>query len=513
MSSNETLVLAKDIVKKFPGVVALKKVTFDIRRGEIHGLLGQNGAGKSTLVKIIYGVHRSDQGKLYVKGKEVHFKSPRDARAHGIALVNQEITIIPHLTVMENIFLLGSLWNQGIFKKIDYNSLRKKAEQILDMLGVDIDPDTKVRDLRAAEKMIVQISAALTMDASVILLDEPTSPLPPEEVKKLFDVMLQLRDRGIGIVFITHRVKEALLISDRITVLRNGVKLGTLEGSEKNENKLIELMLGIDPTEFYKIRISVADIRKPMEGEKPLLELKEVTTKPSRPIDVPLMDINLKVYKGEVLAILGLVGAGKSELGKTIIGLQPIEKGEIFVEGRKVHIRSPVHALKHGIYYLPEDRRTEGLIPALHVAANMTMSVLGKFTKLVFIDSAKEYETCMEMKNKLNIVMPSPYEKVIKLSGGNQQKVLLSRGLLVRPKLLILDEPTVGIDIGAKVEIRKAIYNIARNEGITVMLLTSDPDEALGLADRIVVMRVGRIVASFINENLERDVVIKAMAG
>lgn len=506
------LVIAKNIVKKFPGVVALKNVTFDIRKGEIHGLLGQNGAGKSTLVKVIYGVHKPDSGKIYVKGKEVRFSGPADARRHGIVLVNQEITVVPNLTVMENIFLLGRLWKRNIFSKLSYNELREKTEKIIGMLGIDIDPNMKVKDLRAAEKMIVQISAALTMDAEVILLDEPTSPLPPEEVNKLFDVMTQLRERGLGIVFITHRVKEALEICDRITVLRNGVKLGTLEGEDKREDKLVRLMLGIDPNEFYKVR-SEATIRKPLLSEKPILEIRDLSTIPSSPIDVPLKNINLKVYPNEIHAVVGLVGAGKSELGKTLIGLQPIAKGEIIIKGKRVHIKSPVDALKYRIYYLPEDRKTEGLIPNLHVIANKTISSLRVFTKLLFIDHEKEYNMAMELAKRLNIVMPSPYEKVIKLSGGNQQKVLIARGLLAKPEILIFDEPTVGIDIGAKVEIRKAIYELARKEKITVILLTSDPDEALGVADRITVMRNGEIVANFINENLRREDVIKAMTG
>jgi len=510
---NETLVLAKNIVKKFPGVIAINNVTFDIKSGEIHGLVGQNGAGKTTLVKIIYGVYRPDYGKLYVNGKEVKFNSPRDARKHGIMLVNQEITTIPHLTVLENIFLLGSMWNQNIFKKINYDNLRDKTEKLLSMLGVNIDANSKVMNLRVAEKMIVQIAAALTIDAKVILLDEPTSPLPPEEVKRLFDIMLQLRDKQIGIVFITHRVKEVLQISDRITVLRNGNKLATLEGSQKSEDKLIELMLGVDLNDFYKVRMYLTATKKSYEGQKPFLELKNIYTKPFQPIDIPLKDINLKIFKGEILAILGLVGAGKTELGKTIVGLQNIEKGEIIIENQKVNIKSPVHALKYGIYYLPEDRKNEGLIPELNVAANMIISALNEFTHLGFLDTAKEYKTSMEMKEKLNINMPSPYEKITKLSGGNQQKVLLSRGLLIKPKLLILDEPTIGIDIGAKVEVRKAIYNIAKNNNITIVFLTSDPDEALGLADRIIIMRSGRIIADFINENLNRSLIINVMTG
>lgn len=504
--------LAENITKKFPGIVALRDVTFDIRRGEIHGLLGQNGAGKSTLVKIIYGVHKPDSGKIYVKGREARFSDPGDARRHGIVLVNQEVTVIPNLTVMENVFLLGRMWKEGTFKKINYSELRKKAEEMIDTLGINIDPSARVKDLRAAEKMIVQIAAALTIDAEVILFDEPTSPLPPEEVKKLFDVMNQLRDKGLGVVFITHRVKEALEICDRITILRNGVKMGTLEGEEMNENKLVQLMLGVNPEEFYRVRVD-ANNKRLLPSETPVLELRNLSTDSQTPRDIPLRNINLRIYPAEIHAVVGLVGAGKSELGKSLVGLQRVIDGEILIKGERAYIKTPVDALKYGIYYLPEDRKTEGLIPNLNVISNMTISSLKNLTKLLLIDGKKEYDVTTHLAKRLNISMPSPYEKVIKLSGGNQQKTLIARGLLAKPEILILDEPTVGIDIGAKIEIRKTIYELAHREKITVLLLTSDPDEALGLADTISVMRNGRIVASFINENLNREEVIKSMTG
>lgn len=511
--SEDLLILAKDIVKTFPGVVALRNVTFDLRRGEIHGLLGQNGAGKSTLVKILYGIHRPESGKIYVKGKEVEFKNTRDARTHGIVLVNQEISIIPNLTVMENIYLLGEMWKENMFSKIDYNSIRERTLKIFNMLEVDIDPNLKVKDLRTAEKMIVQISAALTMNAEVILLDEPTSPLPPEEIRRLFEILHQLRTRGLGIVFITHRVKEALEICDRITVLRNGVKIGTLEGEELSESRLIQMMLGVDPNEFYKVREEVFTGTGKYVSEKPILELRNLSTQPLTPADTPLRNINLKVFPGEIHAIVGLIGSGKSELGKTLIGLQHILEGEILVEGSKVHIKSPIDALRYGIYYLPEDRKTEGLISSLSVIENMTISALKKFTRILLINRRNEHDSAIQLTKRFNIIAPSFYEKVDKLSGGNQQKVLVARGLLAKPRVLILDEPTVGIDIGAKIEIRKIIQSLARDEGITVLLLTSDPDEALGLADTISVMRNGTIVASFLNVNLDRNVVVKTMTG
>ncbi|RLG85243.1 MAG: D-xylose ABC transporter ATP-binding protein [Thermoprotei archaeon] len=510
---DQVLLLAKDIVKKFPGVVAVNHVTYDLKAGEIHGLLGQNGAGKSTLLKVLYGIHRPDHGELYVYGRKVFFKSPRDAREHGIILVHQEVTLMPHLTALENIALLGFMWRKwgARFKKTKF---KLYIEDILSKFGIELDLDAKVRDLSVAEKMLVQVATALSMDARILLLDEPTSPMSPKEVERLFDAMKRLKARNLGIAFVTHRVNEALEICDRITVLRNGFKVGTVESRNIDAHELVKMMLGREASEVYMVR-DFSDIDKVLartREEVPLIELRNIVTKPQSPVEVPLKNVSVKVYRGEIVAVFGLVGAGKTELGKTLIGLTKVVSGEIRYMERRVKIKSPADALRLGIMYLPEDRRSEGLIPGFTVVANMDISSLKEYTKwFMVIDRRKEEAAGNDMVKKLNIVTPSLYVKVPKLSGGNQQKVLVARAMLTKARLVIFDEPTIGIDVGAKAEIRRLIYRYSREQGVSVLLLTSEVDEALGLADRIYVMRDGRILGEFINKNLDRDTVLKVL--
>ncbi|MEM3980726.1 MAG: sugar ABC transporter ATP-binding protein, partial [Ignisphaera sp.] len=375
------------------------------------------------------------------------------------------------------------------------------------ILNININLESRIKDLRAAEKMLVQIAAALSMDAKIILLDEPTSPLSPEDVGKLFKVIHQLKETGVGIIFVTHRVKEAISICDRITVLRNGLKVKTFEGKEINEYNIVEAMLGIDPKEFYYVK-SLQEI-KTSEGKLEILRIEQLSTAPKSAIEIPLKNINLNIYKGEVVAVLGLMGSGKTELGKTLIGLVPIKHGKIILEGKEVKPRSPAHAKNLGIFYLPEDRRAEGIIPNLAVAPNITISSLNQFRKLIFIDGIREIGAVNDVVKKLNIIAPSLYIPVVKLSGGNQQKSLLGRALLINPKLLILDEPTVGLDIYAKREIRRIARDLAIKEGISIMWLTSDPDEAMGVADRIAIMKEGTIQSVLDNIRINKEVLVK----
>jgi ABC-type sugar transport system ATPase subunit len=507
-------VLAENIVKRFPGVVAVNNVTFDLRYGEIHGLLGQNGAGKSTLLKVMYGVHRPDHGNIYVDNRKVFIKSPRDARKLGIALVHQEIAVLPHLTVLENIALLGFSWG-NLISKFDRSEFKNYIDKIMSRFGIDLEFNEKVRNLSSAEKMLVQIVAALSINAKILLLDEPTSPLSLHEVEKLFDVLKQLKKEGLAITFVTHRVNEALDICDRITILRNGEKVATVESKDIDAHTLIKLMLGREPEELYRVRVDkdIEIIFSRYLGEVPLIELKNISIQPQTAAEVPLKNINLKIYQGEVVAVFGFIGAGKTELGKTLIGLTKVSHGDILYMGKKIKIKSPVEAIKYGIFYLPEDRRVEGLIPHFTVVANMDISSLDIVKKFgIFIDSLKELNLSLDMIKKLNVVTSSPYAKITQLSGGNQQKVLVARAMLTNAKLVIFDEPTVGIDVATKAEIRRLIYRYARERGVSSLVLTSDVDEALGLADRIYVMRDGKIVREYINKNLDRDEILKNLA-
>jgi len=507
-------VLVENIVKRFPGVVAVNNVTFDLRYGEIHGLLGQNGAGKSTLLKVVYGVHKPDHGNIYVDNRKVFIKSPRDARKLGIALVHQEIAVLPHLTVLENIALLGFSWG-NLISKFDRSEFKNYIDKIMSRFGIDLEFNEKVRNLSSAEKMLVQIVAALSINAKILLLDEPTSPLSLHEVEKLFDVLKQLKKEGLAITFVTHRVNEALDICDRITILRNGEKVATVESKDIDAHTLIKLMLGREPEELYRVRVDkdIETIFSRYLGEVPLIELKNISTQPQTAAEVPLKNINLKIYQGEVVAVFGFIGAGKTELGKTLIGLTKVSHGDILYMGKKIKIKSPVEAIKYGIFYLPEDRRVEGLIPHFTVAANMDISSLNIVKKFgIFIDSLKELNISLDMIKKLNVVTSSPYAKITQLSGGNQQKVLVARAMLTNAKLVIFDEPTVGIDVATKAEIRRLIYRYARERDVSSLVLTSDVDEALGLADRIYVMRDGKIVREYINKNLDRDEILKNLA-
>lgn len=381
---------------------------------------------------------------------------------------------------------------------------------------LEIDLDAKVKDLSVAEKMLVQIITALSVNANIILFDEPTSPLAPDEIKSFFGTMRMLKKLGITQVFVTHRINESLEICDRITVLRNGHKIGTVYSDKATPHELIKMILGESPESVYNVRTfdDIDNIMKRYKTEVPLIEIRNLTTKPTSVTEVQLKEVNLKMYPGEIISVFGLLGAGKSELGKTLIGLTNVVKGEILYNGKRIKIKSPVHAFsKYRILYLPEDRKAEGLIPLYTVLNNIDLNVLNKLTKMgMFIDVQKEIEIGKKAVKDLNIVTPSLFVKITKLSGGNQQKVLVARALLSGAKIIIFDEPTIGIDIGAKAEIRRIIYRLSRQNNITALVLTSDVDEALGISDRIYLMSGGTIIDEYINKGLDRDKILKRLA-
>jgi len=511
--SEKPLLSAVGITKLFPGVVALNNVDFDIHIGEIHGVLGQNGAGKSTLLKILYGIHRPDSGKIFFEGAEVKLNSPRDARRRGIVLVHQEITLMPDLTVLENVALLGFMWHKWS-STFDQRYAEQVVESLAGALGVDLDPRARVRSLSVAEKMLIQVIAALSIKAKVILLDEPTSPMTPKETESILEAMKKLKGMGVGIAFVTHRVSEAYSVCDRITILRNGAKVATVRASDTDPQELVRLMLGMDVREVYFVRGSFGSTEKIPQEREPLLEFRGVYTEPRGSLEAPLRNVNMEIYPGEVVAVVGLIGSGKKEVGRTLVGLSKIVRGQLILSGKPVRIKSPHQALKLGIIYLPEDRRSEGLIPSFTVAQNIDISSLGKLSKLgLAIDLRAENEIAINMIKRLNIAAPGPWIRVTKLSGGNQQKVLIARGLASSAKLVVLDEPTIGIDIGSKAEIRRLIYGLSRSEGISFLVLTSDIDEALGLADRVYLIREGEVVGSYVNANLDREGLIKKLVG
>lgn len=508
MNSNMPLLKTEGIVKKFPGVIALKGIDFDLYRGEIHAIVGQNGAGKSTFVKILNGIYTADQGRIFINGREIKIRKPIDAKRNGITLVHQEITLIPHLSIAENIFLakIPSINKPIIF--LSKKEIESFARKYLELLNLRIDPWIKVKELSVGEQQLVQIARALAENANIICLDEPTSALTPAEVDHLFRILKDLKGSGKSIIFITHHIDEVFRIADRVTILRDGEKIATLEVSKVDPYKIVELMLGREPSQFYITREKVL-----REKEKPILVVKNLSTIPEKIRGIGLNNISFELFTGEILGVIGLLGAGKTELGKALIGLEKVVSGEIFIDGKKVSIRNPFDALKHGLYYLPENRRVEGLVLTLTVRENIILSALKRVTKFMGLrDINAEKRIALEWIKKLNIVTPSTETKAMNLSGGNQQKVIIAKALVAKPRILIFDEPTMGIDVGAKVEIRKIVSNLAK-QGLSIILMSSDIDEVLALADRILVLYKGSQVALMPNKDLTRDIIMDLMSG
>ncbi len=507
--ADKVVLETRNIVKRFPGVVALKGIDFNLYKGEVHALVGQNGAGKSTFVKILNGIYVADEGDIIINGKKTIIKKPIDAKRNGITLVHQEVTLIPYLSVAENIYLAKLPFLKHPVKIVDKKELEKFAKEYMDVLGLKIDPWIKVKELSVGEQQLVQIARALAENANIICLDEPTSALTPAEVDRLFDIIRDLKDKGKSIIFITHHIDEVFKIADRVTILRDGVKIATLEVNKTSPLEVVKLMLGREPSKFYITKEKITE----KKHEEPILMVRNLFTEPEKIRGVWLRNISFDLYRGEILGVAGLLGAGKTELGKALIGIEKIVSGEIFVEGRKVHIRNPIDALRHGIYYLPENRRVEGLVLTLTIRENIILSALSRVTKALGIRDLKlEKEIAAKWIKKLNIVTPSTETKAMNLSGGNQQKVVIAKALEAKPKILIFDEPTMGIDIGTKVEIRRIISDLSK-QGLSIILMSSDIDEILALSDRILVLYKGSQVALLPNKDLTRDKIMDLMSG
>lgn len=506
--SSEIVLSTKGIVKEFPGVVALKGVDFDLRQSEIHSVVGQNGAGKSTLVKILSGVYTPTRGEIFVRGVRVRIRNVRDAKKLGITLVHQEATLVPNLSVAENIALALYGVRGTVFARAKEKELLELARNYLELVKLRIDPRSKVRDLGVGERQLVQIARAIAENADIICLDEPTSPLTSMEAKVLFEVMEELRKKGKSMVFITHRVEEVFQIANRVTVLRDGVKVFTEDVSKTSPYEVIKHMLGKELEEFYPPRVEA----KSLSRTSPRLRVVSLTTA-SNGKGVKLEGVSFDVYPGEILGVVGLLGSGKTELGKALVGAQRVVSGEIYVNGVKATIKSPVDALKLGIFYIPEDRRREGLVTQLTISDNIVLPKVFKTSSMSLIRQAQvERSIAGRWIKSLRIVPSDPSFKVANLSGGNQQKVVIAKSLETGAKILILDEPTFGIDIGTKVEIRKLIRSLA-SEGYSIVLLTSDVDEALALSDRILVIASGRVTNVMENRNLSREILISMLGG
>ncbi len=475
MEPSEKLLDMRRITKRFPGVLALSEVDFDVRKGEVHALVGENGAGKSTLMKILSGVYERDGGEVTFKDQPVAFRSPRQAQLAGITTIYQELNQVPYLSVTENIFL-GAELTRGV--ALRWADMHQQARELLAKLHLDVDPRTPVGQLGVGMQQMVEVAKALYHKADLIIMDEPTSSLSIREINDLFAIVRELKDQGVSVIYISHHLEETFAVSDRITVLRDGRLISTQPTADLSVDKLIRLMVGRDLSEkFPKELVEPGDEVLRVEG----------LNQGGR-----LHDINFTVHAGEVLGLAGLVGAGRTELVRAIFGADPIDSGRFYVMGKPATIKSSRDAVNHGIGLLTEDRKRQGLFLQMSVRENITMSVLERLTRSLITNRKKETEVAQQYIDSLAIKASSQDQLAINLSGGTQQKVVLSKWLATSPRLLIFDEPTRGIDVGAKVEIYRMINELA-SRGVAILMVSSELPEILGMSDRIMVMAGGRI--------------------
>ncbi|MGL5814628.1 MAG: ribose ABC transporter ATP-binding protein RbsA [Aeromonas sp.] len=483
------------IVKTFPGVRALDEAGLRVYPGQVMALLGENGAGKSTLMKVLTGIYQADAGSISYRGQPVHFKGPRDSQDQGISIIHQELNLLPELSIAANIFLGREPRTR--FGNIDHKQLRERASALLARLGVKHGPDTRLGDLSIGEQQMVEIAKALSFDASVIIMDEPTDALTDTETDQLFAVIRELREQGCGIVYISHRLKEIFQICDQVTVLRDGKWIGQASVSELDEDKIIEMMVG-----------------RRLEEQYPRLkrELGPVSLQVRDLAGPGVQGVSFTLRQGEILGFSGLMGSGRTELMKLIYGASNITGGQIQVDGHDLQPRSPADGLGAGIAYISEDRKGDGLVLELSVRENMSLCALNEFNKSGKIDGKAERQAVADYVRLFNIKTPSSEQLIKLLSGGNQQKVAIAKGLLTRPKVLILDEPTRGVDVGAKKEIYQLI-NQFKKEGMSIILVSSEMPEVLGMSDRILVMHEGRISAEFNTQDANQEKLMAAAVG
>ncbi|MGI6778130.1 MAG: sugar ABC transporter ATP-binding protein [Acetivibrionales bacterium] len=477
---NNFLVEAKNIDKSFPGVYALKKVDFSLKKGSVHALLGENGAGKSTFIKILGGIYQSDGGELFIEGKKVDINNPAEAISKGISIIHQELNLADNLSIAENIFF-GRLPSKS-FGVVDRKTLYNKADELLKKVGLNIGADTKVRFLSIAQQQLIEILKAISLDAKILVMDEPTSSLSPGEIEVLFNIIRELKANGIGIIYVSHKLDEIFDVCDMVTILRDGEKIKDLEVRNTNSQELISLMVGRELKSDYKREGSCITEKEEVLNVRGFSNWK-------------LKDINFSVKKGEILGFSGLMGAGKTEIARALFGLDPLFKGEMSVGNERMEKITPQCCKKNGIGYVPEDRKSEGLFLSLGVNTNMSISTLEQYSNIGIVSKRNERKKVHEQINALKIKTPSQIQKVSNLSGGNQQKVILSRWLLSdNLKVLIIDEPTRGIDVGAKFEIYNILSSLA-DRGLAIIIMSSEIEELLYICDRIAVLREGRITA------------------
>jgi ribose transport system ATP-binding protein len=496
----ETLLRMNNITKDFPGVRALNNISFSLHKGEVHALVGENGAGKSTLMLILGGVHTDYQGAILLNGQLLKFSNPKEAIALGIGIIYQELDLAPEFSVGENIFLGYELFAKkfGLIKYISRQSIFAETKKILDDLGFDITPQAKVGSLSVGDQQLVQIAKAIRLSAKVLVMDEPTARLAYHETENLFKIIRNLKQRGLTIIYISHHMEEILRVADRVTVLRDGKIVGTLEKESTSLPQIIRMVVGKE--------LADGIARPEIAKGKELLGVKKLTREGF------FQDISFSLKEGEILGIGGLVGSGRSEVAQCIFGADRYTGGEILLSGKPVKIHSPLDAIKNGIILVPEERKTQSLVLNHSVLANLSLVFLRLICKLRFIKQRKRVQMAKNMIDTLRIKTPDIRQEVGLLSGGNQQKVVIGKWLFMNPKICILDQPTRGIDVGAKREIYNLIIDLAE-KGSAVIVISDELPELIGLADRILIMRKGRINREFLKGDVDKNQLTASIIG
>lgn len=503
LRSAKYLLSMQGISKRFPGVKALEDVRLEVGPGEIHALLGENGAGKSTLLKILSGAQSADDGTIEIDGKRTQFATPHDAQGAGVVTIYQEFTLAPDMTIAENIFI-GREPGSRFF--VSWKEMAQRAQVITDRIGLRRDPMTPVRQLSVAEQQLVEIARALSMNSRLIVMDEPTSALSEAEVANLETIVRKLKSDGISIIFVTHRLDEVFRLCDRYTVLRDGQYVGSGNIADTHVEDIIRLMVGREVGTLYGSR-PAPDVGPIAISVRGLTRLRDVRD----PYAIELKNISFDARQGEILGLAGLVGAGRTETARAIFGADLFNAGDIIIDGKPVKISSPREAMQHGIGLVPEDRKKQALFLQLAIRTNLTITAHDQISRMGwFIDEPAESKLIESYKQLLNIRMASPEQKVGNLSGGNQQKVVLARWLALRPKILIVDEPTRGIDIGAKVEVHNLLIEMAK-QGIAVIVISSELPEILAVCDRIVTMREGAVTGEIARADATQEILMTMM--
>lgn len=495
--NNDNILEMREVCKYFPGVRALEDVDFSVRRGEIHALMGENGAGKSTLIKVLTGVYQKDKGTVLFDGKETHFANTLDAQKSGISTVYQELNMIPYLSVAENIYL-------GRYPKdklgIDWKKLYSDAQSLLEDMGLSLDVHRPLNDYGTASQQMVSIARAVSLNCQLMVMDEPTSSLDTKEVQKLFSIIESLKKRGISVIFISHRLDEVYHISDRITILKDGSYVGTYKPDELDQYELINKMVG------RSVKQNAKSLRNfhPQSGDY-LVELDDIACFPK------VLNVSIRIQVGEIVGLAGLLGSGRTETAQVLFGYERPETGDIRIHGKTVNLRAPKDALRYGLAFCTENRREEGVIPNMSVRDNIAISCLPKLSRYGMIDKRKRDQVVDEYIEKFRIKTPHTLQKLKNLSGGNQQKVILARWLATNPQLIILDEPTRGIDVGAKKEVETLIAEFA-DQGIGVLFISSEIGEMARNCDRIYVMRDGEIIGNLTGDDIDEDTIMRIIA-